>query len=146
MTTTLLGDQALLANCADEPAAARLAASLREANPAWLLDVVLAYRSVALFFDPRLTRYLLVAKWVKTISVDGSAAVPGRSFLLPCCYELGPDLERVAALTKLSPAEVVAAHRGQEYAVFAVGFCPGFPYLGYLPDQLSGVPRMHERT
>ena len=22
------------------------------------------------------------------------------------------------------------------------GFCPGFPYLGYLPDELCGVPRL----
>jgi inhibitor of KinA len=26
--------------------------------------------------------------------------------------------------------------------VYAIGFCPGFPYLGYLPSALSGVPRL----
>src|SRR5207253_10458487 len=25
---------------------------------------------------------------------------------------------------------------------YAIGFCPGFPYLGYLVPQLSGVPRL----
>src|SRR5205807_4427751 len=26
--------------------------------------------------------------------------------------------------------------------VYAIGFCPGFPYLGYLPASLSDVPRL----
>jgi inhibitor of KinA len=26
--------------------------------------------------------------------------------------------------------------------VYAIGFCPGFPYLGYLPEPLVGVPRL----
>jgi inhibitor of KinA len=26
--------------------------------------------------------------------------------------------------------------------VYAIGFCPGFPYLGYLPAELTGVPRL----
>src|SRR5205085_6205630 len=32
-------------------------------------------------------------------------------------------------------------HAAAEYTVYAIGFCPGFPYLGYLPPALSGVPR-----
>src|SRR5206468_7095395 len=28
------------------------------------------------------------------------------------------------------------------YVVYAIGFCPGFPYLGYLPKELAGVPRL----
>ena len=28
------------------------------------------------------------------------------------------------------------------YTVYAIGFCPGFPYLGYLPEKLTGVPRL----
>ena len=33
-------------------------------------------------------------------------------------------------------------HAATEYTVYAVGFSPGFPYLGYLPDRLCGVPRL----
>jgi inhibitor of KinA len=28
------------------------------------------------------------------------------------------------------------------YTVYAIGFSPGFPYLGYLPEALCGVPRL----
>ena len=36
----------------------------------------------------------------------------------------------------------IALHVGTEYTVYAIGFCPGFPYLGYLPPPLCGVPRL----
>src|SRR5207248_2091760 len=29
-----------------------------------------------------------------------------------------------------------------EYVTYAIGFCPGFPYLGYLPERLCGVSRL----
>src|SRR5205814_8366661 len=53
-----------------------------------------------------------------------------------------PDLARVADHAGLPPAEVIRLHAGAEYTVYAVGFCPGFPYLGYLPERLCGVPRL----
>jgi KipI family sensor histidine kinase inhibitor len=37
--------------------------------------------------------------------------------------------------------EFIATHSDPEYQVFAVGFRPGFPYAGYLPDRLSGLAR-----
>src|SRR5205807_9781511 len=65
-----------------------------------------------------------------------------RSHRIPCCYELQMDLTRVAEATHLSDDEVIRLHCETEYTVYAIGFCPGFPYLGYLPPSLSGVPRL----
>jgi inhibitor of KinA len=48
----------------------------------------------------------------------------------------------VAQATGLTAEEVVALHTSAEYTVYAIGFCPGFPYLGYLPEALCGVPRL----
>jgi inhibitor of KinA len=38
--------------------------------------------------------------------------------------------------------EIIRLHSETEYTVYAIGFCPGFPYLGYLPPALCGVPRL----
>src|SRR5207237_7061161 len=62
--------------------------------------------------------------------------------VIPCCYELGPDLARVAGQTGLTTGDVIRLHTETEYVVYAIGFCPGFPYLGYLPPPLCGVPRL----
>ena len=48
----------------------------------------------------------------------------------------GPDLDDVARLTGLSPAEVVAAHTGMPWRVAFGGFAPGFAYL------VGGDPRL----
>jgi KipI family sensor histidine kinase inhibitor len=53
----------------------------------------------------------------------------------------GADLAEVAAARGLTAGQVVALHSGQDYRVFALGFLPGFPYAGYLPEALAGLPR-----
>jgi inhibitor of KinA len=140
-----LGDQAVLAYCADESAALRFAAAVRRAAPPWLIDVVQAYASVAVFFDPDRLDFAGAARHLRRLAdAAGQPAgeTEGRRHVIPCCYELGPDLARVAAQTGLSAGEVVSQHTGTEYTVYAIGFCPGFPYLGYLPPELCGVPRL----
>jgi KipI family sensor histidine kinase inhibitor len=61
---------------------------------------------------------------------------------VPVCYEdeFAPDLPEVAARLGLSPADVVALHSGTQYHVYMLGFLPGFPYLGDLPEALA-LPR-----
>jgi inhibitor of KinA len=139
-----LGDQAALASFADEGAALRWAAAVRRLVPPWLVDVVQAYTSVAVYFDLDQTTFAAVAPVLRDLARRGSQGgePPGRSHTIPCCYELGLDLERVARQTGLGPEEVVRLHMSVEYTVYAIGFCPGFPYLGYLPPPLCGVPRL----
>src|SRR5437764_15088388 len=51
-------------------------------------------------------------------------------------------LARVADHYGRTAEEVIRFHTEAEYTVYAIGFCPGFPYLGYLPAELCGVPRL----
>jgi inhibitor of KinA len=139
-----LCDQAALAYFADEAAALRFAASVRRAGAAWLVDVVQAYTSVAVFFDLARTHYAAVAGELRRLDAAsaGAEAGEGRLHCIPCCYEFQLDVARVTEHTGLAADEVVRLHTGAEYTVYAVGFCPGFPYLGYLPAPLCGVPRL----
>jgi inhibitor of KinA len=139
-----LGDQAVLAYFADESAALRFAAAVRQSGPPWLVDVVQAYASVAVFFDLDRCDLATAADHLRRLAdrAELSAGEPeGRLCVIPCCYERGPDLAHVAEQTGLPADEVVRLHAATEYVVYAIGFCPGFPYLGYLPPALCGVPR-----
>jgi len=138
-----LGDRAALAYPADETAAVRLTAAIRKASWPWLIDVVPAYASVGIHFDANRVTYSEVEKALRLLSTGLPVRkAPGRKHQIPCCYEMALDLERVAELTKLTPEEVIALHAGHEFTVYAIGFAPGFPYLGYLPPELTGVPRL----
>jgi len=136
-----LGDRALLVGLPDEAAAVAFAHCVREANYPWLVDLVPAYLSVGVFFD-RSTRLADVRQTLSQITLGDGRRVIGRKHRIPCCYEFDLDLPRVAEHTAMSFEEIISQHTGGAYTVYAIGFVPGFPYLGYLPEALSGVPRL----
>ncbi len=140
-----LGEKAALAVCRDEAAALRLAAAARRLAPPWLVDVVQAYTTVAVYFDlDRITfaEAAPVLRGLTTFEDANEESTAEKHLVLPCCYEMQLDLERVARHVGLSSAEVIRLHSATEYTIYAIGFSPGFPYLGYLPTPLCGVPRL----
>ncbi len=62
---------------------------------------------------------------------------------VPVVYggKYGPDLEEVAQLKNLTPAEVIATHSAAIYTVYMVGFAAGYAYMGALPPELD-LPRI----
>ena len=138
-----LGDQAALVTLPDEATVKRFAAAVRESQAPWLVDLVPAYVSVAVHFDLAVADYASVAAALAELR-PLSQPPAGKLHVIPCCYERGPDLERVAQHTKLTTKEVIRLHGETTYTVYAIGFCPGFPYLGYLPPALCGVPRLDQ--
>lgn len=64
------------------------------------------------------------------------------AFEVPVCYEqpFSRDLPRVAETCGLTVQEVIELHTSVTYDVWMLGFMPGFPYLGELPEGLQ-LPR-----
>jgi inhibitor of KinA len=140
-----MGDQAVLAYLTDERAALDFASLVRGLKEPWLVDVVSSYTSVAVFFDLEQTDYHQVAARLEALGPKSGtipAATTASLHLVPCCYEFAEDLPRVVDHTGLAAEQVIQLHAATVYTVYAIGFCPGFPYLGYLPAALSGVPRL----
>ncbi len=78
----------------------------------------------------------------------GKPAVEGgfqakREVTLPVYYsaETGPDLAAMAASKGLPPEEIIRMHHAGEYRVYAIGFAPGFAFLGELDERLA-TPRL----
>src|SRR5437588_11058555 len=97
-----LGDQGVLARFADETEALRWAEAVRRLGPDWLLDVVQAYATVAVFHDPARLSPRQLSDRLRGIDPAGVAPA-GRLHLIPCCYERRPDLARIAGHVGLSP-------------------------------------------
>ena len=135
-----LGDRAFLARFANESEARGWAAAVRSQNWPGVIDVVLAYQTAAVFADPERLDLNELADRLAGVIPQPAEASSGNVVTLPVLYD-GEDLPEVARQLGLSAAHVVAQHSGQDYAVFAVGFQPGFPYAGYLSPSLSGLPR-----
>lgn len=67
---------------------------------------------------------------------------------IPVIYggEAGPDLVDSAKYLGMTPAELVEAHTKPIYTVYFMGFQPGFPYLGGLPEHLHLPRHANPRT
>lgn len=154
MTLTPLGDAAVvvaLGTGADELALPRvraLAAALERDLPAGVVDIVPAFASVTVHYNPGLIiSYAALCAQIEVQAARAEAAVVAqdpRVVEIPVCYsdELAPDLGTVAARAGLSVEAVVTLHTGADYQVHAVGFAPGFAYLGGLPAKIH-TPRRH---
>ncbi len=143
MTFAPLGEEAVLAYFPAEAEVFAFAQSLGRANPPWLQDVVPAYASVGVFFDAEAISTANVILALRDLKIENIETSNSRLHSIPVCYEYQLDLNRVAELKQLTPDEVIRLHLQTVYSIYAIGFVPGFPYLGYLPEALAGVPRLN---
>jgi inhibitor of KinA len=118
------------------------------------VEVVPAYASLVVYYDPiRMPRYLredagLILEVLndllsKALEQDRPDMDHGADLVtIPVCYHpiLADDLEWAADHCGIGVDELIHLHTSQTYTVYMLGFVPGFPYLGVLPEALS-VPR-----
>jgi inhibitor of KinA len=159
MKITPLGDSALLAYADPQEKSSLLAwaRALRGAALPGLVDIVVSYDSLAVFYDAiRLARqgaadsFAQVSQHLREAAekaTDTAEPTPAEK-VIPVWYggEAGPDLADVAARAGLSIEAVIGLHTSAHYEVKAIGFSPGFPYLSGLPEALHSPRRSTPRT
>lgn len=170
-----LGDSALSAQFDEriDPAVNARAIACADAmvrrGLAGVRDVVPAFRSVTVYFDPLATDVDLLAHTLRDSALAREAGdtrsgepLAGRSWGppsggperhrhtidIPVCYdaEFALDMDDVCRVGGISAAEVVALHTGAEYRVYMLGFVPGFAYLGSVDPRIATPRRQVPRT
>lgn len=120
-------------------------AAVEQALGTDLVDLVPSYASLLIIYDPWRTDHLDVAHRVRAAlaTLHNTTASSGGSVVLPVYYdsEVGADLASLAQRSGLSIEEVIALHSGTEYRVYAIGFAPGFAYLGQVDERIA-APRL----
>lgn len=109
-----------------------------------VIEWVPAFRSVTVYFDPeRGDPFRLRDRLAGWATHAGSQAATGCRWHIPVCFDedCAPDLADVAALKGLTREETVGLLTQTVFTVYMLGFLPGFPYLGGLPEALD-VPRL----
>ncbi len=148
---TIVGDAAILVRLSSHPgpSATRrvlaLVAALDSTPPPGLVEVVPAYASVLIRFNPFLIDPVDMVTVIESqLNHLGRVSLPsGRIIHIPVHYggDDGPDLDNVATLLGLTPQELIDLHSSATYRVAFLGFLAGFPYLLGLPRALA-VPRL----
>lgn len=149
------GATALLITLAEQPDDAlplrigRLAERLRTELGGVLTDCVPGWTTLLLHYDllridlPQLQQRVqaALADWPGEVT----AGEAGRLHEIAVWYA-GEDLAEVARQCGLSTIQVIDLHAGREYRVGAIGFAPGFAYLGELDERLVLPRRATPRT
>jgi len=108
-----------------------------------VVETVPTFRSLLVHYNPLSTSASRLRTQIDALLTDGTdEQSTGRLWRVPACYEgdLAPDLEEVATRTGLTCSEVITTHTAERYYVYMLGFLPGFPYMGDLPEPLR-LPR-----
>jgi len=122
-----------------------MARVMETAMPEGVIEIIPTYRSLLLVYDPVITGpdalkadLTVLEEQLDDIDVPSPDVVE-----IPVCYagEFGPDIGVVAQSHDLTEDEVVRLHCEPQYLIYMVGFTPGFPFLGGLPEQLH-TPRL----
>lgn len=110
-----------------------------------LLDILPSYASILVVFDPFSTDLYRVRRQLQHClqQLQSGNDSTGRQIELPVYYseESGPDLALIASTKNISIAEVIRRHQAVSYRVYAIGFAPGFAYLGEV-DPILQMPRL----
>ncbi|MCI9533928.1 MAG: 5-oxoprolinase subunit PxpB [Lachnospiraceae bacterium] len=118
---------------------------MREQHIEGVVDVIPAFCSLLVNYDPRVAGYEKMKKRLESlVRVDIKVGQTKRKiFEIPVLYggEYGPDLASIADHAGISEDEVVLIHSSKDYLIYMLGFLPGFCYLGGLDERIH-TPRL----
>ncbi|CAI8773201.1 Sporulation inhibitor KipI [Pseudomonas marginalis] len=118
---------------------------LRSGFGAALVDLVPSYTTLMVHYDltalsPAQARELIDQALT---DLQPQAQGSGQCHVLPVWYDLsvGPELTLLAQRSGVAVDDVIRRHSAHEYQVFALGFAPGFAFMG-LVDEILATPRL----
>lgn len=147
----LMGDRGLLLEFGDEigreinEKVRRMALAIHAEAIEGIIETISTYRSLLIIYNPVILPMEDLKERLKRME-KGLQQTPlpePKLTRIPVVYGgiYGPDLEEVAKYLHISPEEVVQLHCSKPYLIYMIGFMPGYPYMGELPQALV-TPRL----
>jgi len=147
----LMGDRGLLLEFGDEinhevnEKVRRMALAIQREAIRGIIESVPTYRSLLTIYNPLILSLEDLKRILQKIE-EGIGQTPfpePKLTRIPVAYggAYGPDLEFVAQYNQISSEEVIRLHCSKPYFIYMIGFMPGYPYMGELPDALV-TPRL----
>ena len=140
------GDSALLVDVdagstdASSDIVMALNAQLSQQRSRGITQTTPSYNSLLVCFEPEQVQHSVLQAKIHAIAdtIKVEDISKGNQWSLPACFDTSFALDCVELETELSQdwQSIVDCFCAAEYRVHAVGFLPGFTYLGNLPDAL----------
>lgn len=123
----------------------QLSQHLRKADDGLTTELIPSYNTLLVYYDFLRVQAQEVMKHIQ-ISFNGlvleSPSASVKTFSIPVYYgsEVALDLDTMARAKNFDSASLVKSHTANVYSLYAIGFSPGFTYLGFV-EQLLQTPR-----
>lgn len=122
-----------------------LTAALEPAIGQGIIDLIPSYASLLVIYDDHVWDFYSVRQHILMTAdsmAQASSNEDSKLVTLPVYYsvEAGPDLEELAQQANLTVEEVVDIHQSSTYRAYAIGFAPGFAFLGEVDERIA-APR-----
>ncbi len=146
-----MGDRGLLLEFGDEIShevndrVRRMALAIQAEAIEGIIETVPTYRSLLIIYNSLTLSIDQLKKRLQEIE-EGLRETPfpePKLTRIPAVYgsPYGPDMEGVAKHCGISTEEVIRLHTSKPYFIYMIGFMPGYPYMGELPEALI-MPRL----
>jgi len=121
----------------------------------WLIDLVPSYTTLLVVYDPVAVNVFEAKAQLRPLLAQahsandtGSKTPESRLIELPVYYseETGPDLAWIAEQAGLSEQQVIDRHTADTYQVYAIGFAPGFGFMGQVDPSIACPRKDTPRT
>lgn len=147
----LAGDSAVTVQFGEtiDPAIYAKVKSLNEAiegaKPKGIIETIPTFRSLMVQYDPLLLPYAELVTLLEGFMQQSGKTKAARKkvITIPVCFggSKGPDLQDVADYHHMTTDEVVRLCCSKDVLIYMLGFTPGYPYIGGMPEELA-TPRL----
>jgi inhibitor of KinA len=119
----------------------------------WIENVP-AYHTLTVYFDPiafwKFQNWEeIFSEYIDELLISSISIIKSEQkvFEIPVKYHpsVAPDLLLASEILQIDIPTIIDLHTSTIYTVFLIGFMPGFPYLGILPEKLE-LPRKSTPT
>jgi len=120
----------------------KLYLAIRQLQLNAITSIIPSYCSITIKYDISKINYYELKETVEQLDYENIKLPFKQEHVIPVCYHesLAPDIQAVCHHTSLSPKEIIELHTKPNYSIYAIGFVPGFFYLGGLDSKLY-IPR-----
>ncbi len=122
--------------------------AMKQAKFDGVRELIPTYRSILVNYDPSIISFAALQDKLEALEIrlDFSSLPSPREVEIPVVLGYGEpyksDIEFVAQCSKLGSVQgVIELFTSRDYLVYMIGFLPGFPYLGGMPERLA-TPRL----
>jgi len=104
-----------------------------------IIDIVPSYTSILITYDIFNYSYEQFVFILENIKVNTLSSNESKIVKIPVYYgeEVALDLRSISEEKKLSISDIIDIHSSSTYRVYAIGFAPGFAYMGEVDERIN---------